>query len=349
MKRFILVTVLNCIYTFSVFSQQTIIVTPQEIVTLPQVKYDNLQIRDDPGQEGLKPYFETERGLVFIMKDGIYRFDDNFKSHFIPMSTLNAWSGRSSILSSRFFTIGAGLGFSIQRYGDTYSEKDTFERYGSIGVSLLIDNMVFREDGSSLVIEPDLTVRVLSRAETLEYAKANIPDATVEGSELYYRGNKVGRTIIRMIDDDGNFYSSITMYRDSRTICDITFEQYDYWYHVFDHEGNVLAFKNSADGLIVYYAGRTWGYQEPARKAVVTSDNVRIRLRSNTESFILGKVQDKEQITVLKTGPSATIGGQTAPWYRIKTANGMVGWVFGAFVKITGIPLVPGRGGIPSR
>jgi len=61
MKRFILVTVLNCIYTFSIFSQQTIVVTPQEMVTLLQIKYDNLQIRDDPGQEGLKPYFENER------------------------------------------------------------------------------------------------------------------------------------------------------------------------------------------------------------------------------------------------------------------------------------------------
>jgi len=335
MKRYTLCAAFLSGAVFSAIAQQTINVIPLEIIRLPQVKYQNLQIHDDPGQEGLNPYFETERGLVFIMKDGIYRFDDNFEPHFVSMSTYDAWaSGISLVKSSRKLTISGNGGLAIKRYGDTYFDSDTFERYDPIINSILIDNMVVRRDGSSMVIDPDLTVRVLDRAATLEFAKTNIPDATVVGPDLYYRGNKVGRNVIDMIDDDGNFYSARTLYRNGTTFNKIDLNLPEPYYRLYDHEGNILAIRHSPDGVIVFYAGRTWGYQEPARKATVTANNLRIRLRANTNSFVLGRVQNTEQVTVLKIGPTATIGGQTAPWYRIQTAAGLVGWVFGSFVEI---------------
>jgi len=333
-NRNILVAVLIWISGFSAIAQQTIIVTPQEIIRLSQVKYQNFQIRDDPNASPLYPYYETERGLVFIMQDGIYRFDDNFEPHFTAMPTYAMWAGSSTMASSKSVTISGEVGFRILRYGERYLENSSYHSFGSSGNSILIENMVVRRDGSSMVIDSDLTVRVLDRSATLEYAKSNIPDATVVGTELYYRGNKVGRSSYTMIDDDGNFYDYGVVQRDGQFFDFIKIGLPDIWYYVFDHEGNVLAMKHSPDGIIIYYAGRTWGYLEPSRKATVTANNLRIRLRANTNSFVLGRVQDKEQVTVLKIGPTATIGGQTAPWYRIQTANGLVGWVFGSFVEI---------------
>lgn len=41
-----------------------------------------------------------------------------------------------------------------------------------------------------------------------------------------------------------------------------------------------------------------------------------------------------EAITILKTGEMATMGGVTAPWYRIKKADGLIGWAFGGFITV---------------
>jgi len=30
----------------------------------------------------------------------------------------------------------------------------------------------------------------------------------------------------------------------------------------------------------------------------------------------------------------ATIDGVTAPWYRIKKADGLIGWAFGGYIKV---------------
>lgn len=319
--------------TTKVFCEQQIILDPKEIVRIPQIQYGDLLNRDGP-PEVIRPYFETGRGVVFILNDGICRLDDNFIPNVIKYSTVEAWAGSSSILSSNSFTVSGQFGISIYRQGDTYFPRVKHQVFGSIENVILIDNMVVREDGSSLLIDPTLNVIVLDRLDTLEYARTNIPGINVSGESLSYQGNTITGIPIQMIDDDGNFYDSSNLYRDGFLVNMFSLKSNGYWYRVFDHEGNLLAFKHSPDGIIVSYAGRTWGYRSPPRQAMVTSNNVRIRFRANTNSFILGMVHDTDSITVLKTGPIATIGTQTAPWYRIQTANGLVGWVFGAFVNI---------------
>ncbi len=34
-------------------------------------------------------------------------------------------------------------------------------------------------------------------------------------------------------------------------------------------------------------------------------------------------------------GKLETIGGNRAPWYKVKTKDGIVGWAWGGFLKIT--------------
>ena len=41
-----------------------------------------------------------------------------------------------------------------------------------------------------------------------------------------------------------------------------------------------------------------------------------------------------QAVTILKTGESATIDGKSAPWYRVKTADGLIGWAWGGYIKV---------------
>ncbi|MBP7096388.1 MAG: SH3 domain-containing protein [Spirochaetia bacterium] len=106
---------------------------------------------------------------------------------------------------------------------------------------------------------------------------------------------------------------------------------------LFDYEGNYWRIDWTTDEAkhpILYYAGRDWGYREAPKKAVTTDSGLRIRLRASTDAFVLGSLGKGEAITILKTGETATLGGVTAPWYRIKKADGLIGWAFGGFIKV---------------
>lgn len=97
-----------------------------------------------------------------------------------------------------------------------------------------------------------------------------------------------------------------------------------------DFEGNVYVMR----GFRTYYIGRDWGYSNP-RKGVLNESQVRLRLHPGTTELILGAADKGVQVTVFEeTAKKETIGGKTAPWYKVKLSSGLVGWMFGAFIDI---------------
>lgn len=60
---------------------------------------------------------------------------------------------------------------------------------------------------------------------------------------------------------------------------------------------------------------------------------VRLRKEATTSSAIVGTYPNKTGFRILeKTEKEETIGGQTAPWYKVRLLDGTEGWFFGAFV-----------------
>lgn len=60
--------------------------------------------------------------------------------------------------------------------------------------------------------------------------------------------------------------------------------------------------------------------------------NLRKELNRNGESF--GKMKLNEEVQVIEdTGPIEEIDENIAPWVKIKTKNGLEGYVFGIFLK----------------
>lgn len=67
--------------------------------------------------------------------------------------------------------------------------------------------------------------------------------------------------------------------------------------------------------------------------ALLNDSDVRIRTEAGTSGAILGKLDRGEMVLILERGSRKdTIGGVTAAWYRIRTAAGIEGWVFSAFL-----------------
>ena len=65
----------------------------------------------------------------------------------------------------------------------------------------------------------------------------------------------------------------------------------------------------------------------------LNDDRVRLRKEPDTTSGIVGTYPNKTGFRILETGSKPeTIGGQTAPWYKVRLLDGTEGWFFGAFV-----------------
>ena len=217
----------------------------------------------------------------------------------------------------------------------------------SIQFIVSLDNvLIYRADAPGIryvvfVVNPDGSVRRMEHEEALAWLPKNVPGVTVTDGVIFYKGNELTRNLnFSQVDDDGNFYSTRTVYQGSKdlgTISSSTDVHGNYLQSFIDNEGNFWAMDFTEDekqSLVLLYSGRDWGYREPPKKAVTTDSGLRIRLRASTDAFVLGSLGKGEAITILKTGETATIGGITAPWYRIKKADGLIGWAFGGYIKV---------------
>jgi hypothetical protein len=63
-----------------------------------------------------------------------------------------------------------------------------------------------------------------------------------------------------------------------------------------------------------------------------------LRLRSEPDTSKdnrIASIPQGSSVELLETGKTETIDGITAPWYKVKTANGTIGWVFSGYLSQT--------------
>ena len=61
-----------------------------------------------------------------------------------------------------------------------------------------------------------------------------------------------------------------------------------------------------------------------------------LRLRSQPDTSVdnrITSIREGDMVLLLETGRTDTIDGKTAPWYRVSTADGIVGWVFSGYLR----------------
>lgn len=67
---------------------------------------------------------------------------------------------------------------------------------------------------------------------------------------------------------------------------------------------------------------------------IVNGDGLRLRNRPDRKGAIMGVLYRGDLVHELRQSEKPeTIGGKTAPWVQIRTAEGTIGWVFGGFLK----------------
>lgn len=74
------------------------------------------------------------------------------------------------------------------------------------------------------------------------------------------------------------------------------------------------------------------------------ASNVRLRSEPDTsKDNRIANILKGDSVELLEVGKTENIDDITAPWFRVKTANGIIGWVFSGYLQATAEP--PGGGG----
>ena len=64
-----------------------------------------------------------------------------------------------------------------------------------------------------------------------------------------------------------------------------------------------------------------------------TTDRLRVRESPDTAAAIVTTLDADTEVQLLETGAAETIGGITAPWMRVLSANSFSGWVFSGYLE----------------
>lgn len=195
-------------------------------------------------------------------------------------------------------------------------------------------------------------IKALNNDDLVEYLRENGKKygITLKGDAILYRGwtwepngsNIVWKDRIHAtwlaIDKDGLAYSMPDVYSlDGRVIATINSgsspdpkNKKEWTSTAFDYEGNSYIFCTSD----VYYLGRDWGY-DTTFAGKVNDSGASLRLHAGALEFKLCTLARNEAVTILeKTVQQECIAGKVASWYKIKRSNGLVGWMFGAYLSL---------------
>ena len=64
-----------------------------------------------------------------------------------------------------------------------------------------------------------------------------------------------------------------------------------------------------------------------------TTARLNIRNNPNITAPLVTTLELGTEVQILETGSIATVGGITAPWVRVLTANGFIAWCFSGFLE----------------
>lgn len=293
----------------------------------------------------IRPWFEGEMGIAFILSNNVMNLYDynNLEKREVMIRT-EEYTYVNQRFANTIMTFYASFRIAIIRHYNKQISKIAISIPDNFYYFAIFDNLILLGNNrgthcryASILVEPDGTWKELNHEETLEFLQDKGTDFRYDGKYLFYKNN-VLRGSRDIIDDDGNQYSGISIMINSKNVFTMkTPDDLNISSTMFDPEGNFWAVAYTPDekrNPVIYYAGRDWGYTENPRQAITTTNNLRLRLRADTGALILSSLPNASPVTILKTGPSETIDGLTAPWYKIKTVDGLIGWAFGGYIQI---------------
>jgi len=77
-------------------------------------------------------------------------------------------------------------------------------------------------------------------------------------------------------------------------------------------------------------------FQEKSGGIYYATETLRLRSEPETgKDNRIASISKGNSVELLETGKTETIDGITAPWYKVKTANGTIGWVFSGYLSQT--------------
>jgi SH3-like domain-containing protein len=77
-------------------------------------------------------------------------------------------------------------------------------------------------------------------------------------------------------------------------------------------------------------------YQEKSGGIFSATENLRLRSEPETgKDNRIASIPKGSVVELLETGKLETIDDITAQWYKVKTANGTIGWVFSGYLSQT--------------
>jgi hypothetical protein len=69
-------------------------------------------------------------------------------------------------------------------------------------------------------------------------------------------------------------------------------------------------------------------------KSYYATSNLRLRSEPDTsKDNRIASISEGERVEFIESGRTDTIEGITAPWFRVKTADGTIGWAFSGFLS----------------
>jgi len=87
--------------------------------------------------------------------------------------------------------------------------------------------------------------------------------------------------------------------------------------------------------------GSTSQTNQSASKPYYATSNLRVRSEPDTsKDNQVGRVPESDSVELLEVGRTETINDVTAPWYKVKTTDGTIGWVFSGYLSDTRDPLI---------
>ncbi len=221
--------------------------------------------------------------------------------------------------------------------------------FGNIGIS---DDLDKKEYTGSVALDWETKqFKKMNQAELFEYIKKNgkALSLSIEKDAILYKGitwdrlgskRKWGETQNSgwlAIDKDGLGYDISGVYNHKAELLQeikinmSTDNPYSIIYTncAHDFEGNIYYFKTNT----IFYMGRDWGYSFLTETKAISDSE--LLLHAGSEEFKIGVIKSGDTISVQeKTLQKETIQGSSLPWYKVKTPDGLVGWVHGSVFMI---------------
>jgi hypothetical protein len=218
-------------------------------------------------------------------------------------------------------------GYRVLNESATYALIDTPEKYGLIGVTIDGKNRLFingKLETRDYRAYMEYWAQKYNFVNVISFCRDSMHKVTPYSEEqegINYLGE----------DINGNIIWSVY----GMTI--LVFTRKGQCINKFDYDNNkcktLPAIHPSGDVYFLDY-DKEGVYLYRVENVTVTAPNVRLRNKPSLTGEEAGYLQTDERVVILETSAEKMkVGSMNAPWYRVKTKEGVDAWAFGGFIE----------------